>query len=148
MGQLTLPQNSSVYMDTNCVIYSYERVEPDRTILQPYWDGATAGTVEIITSEFTILEALVKPFKTQNTRLEAGLRQLLLQSSDVRLLPISRAVLERAARLRAETTLKTPDAIHAATALLAGAILFVTNDAAFRTLPGLNATVLSDLITP
>ena len=66
----------------------------------------------------------------------------------MRLVPIARAVLERAAALRAATNLKTPDAIHAATALIEGCTLFVTNDALFRRVPGLNVTVLRDLLPP
>jgi len=50
--------------------------------------------------------------------------------------------------LRATTKLKTPDAIHAATALVASCALIVTNDAGFRNLPGLPVAILSDLISP
>lgn len=57
-------------------------------------------------------------------------------------------MLERAAALRAATNLKTPDAIHATTVLIEGCKLFVTNDALFRRVPGLNVTVLRDLLPP
>ena len=42
--------------------------------------------------------------------------------------------------------LKTPDAIHAATALLAGCALFVTNDRGFKRVPGLRLAVLDDVL--
>jgi len=83
-----------------------------------------------------------------NVILQVGFKDLLLHSANVRLVPIARAVLERAAALRAATNLKTPDAIHAATALIEGCTLFVTNDALFRRVPGLNVTVLRDLLPP
>ncbi|MGH2516021.1 MAG: type II toxin-antitoxin system VapC family toxin, partial [Ktedonobacterales bacterium] len=105
-------------------------------------------TFSVITSELSLLEVLVKPFKTGNVRLEAGFRALLMGSADVRMLAITQSILERAARLRATTNLKTPDAIHAATALESGATHFLTNDPAFRRVPGLAVTILSDLITP
>jgi len=57
-------------------------------------------------------------------------------------------ILERAAQLRAATNLKTPDAIHAATALEHGCTLFVTNDSTFRRVPGLPVTILADLLIP
>jgi hypothetical protein len=86
VGALTLPTSGSIYLDANCVIYSYERVEPYRTLLQPIWDNAVPQTYGIVTSELTLLEVLVKPFKTGNMRLEAGFRSLLYHSSTVALI--------------------------------------------------------------
>ena len=45
--------------------------------------------------------------------------------------PVSVTVLERAVDLRAQYNLKTPDAIHIATGILAGATVFVTRDQAW-----------------
>jgi len=102
----------------------------------------------VITSELALLEVLPKPLRLGDTTLERSFRNALERSPDVRLVPVSRAVIEQAARLRASTNLKTPDAIHAATALLEGCALLLTNNPAFRRVLGLNVVVLSDLITP
>jgi predicted nucleic acid-binding protein len=48
------------------------------------------------------------------------------------MLPITRPVQQLAAQLRADTGVQTPDAIHAATALLAACDVFLSNDADFR----------------
>ncbi len=40
MGALALPQHGSVYVDANSIIYSIERIEPYRTVLQPLWEKA------------------------------------------------------------------------------------------------------------
>lgn len=146
MGALVLPSAGSIYVDANCVIYSIERIEPYRALLESLWVSSEPRA--IISSELTLLEVLVKPFKTGDAQLESLFRGLLLESSDVTLLPITQAVLERAALLRATTTLKTPDAIHAATALEHGCALFLTNDPAFRRAAGLPVTVLSDVLVP
>jgi predicted nucleic acid-binding protein len=50
------------------------------------------------------------------------------------------------ARLRAEYNLRTPDALQAATALSCRATGFVSNDAAFRKVTGLDVIVLDDLL--
>ncbi|MFN0021904.1 MAG: PIN domain-containing protein [Pirellulaceae bacterium] len=42
----------------------------------------------------------------------------------------------------------TPDAIHAATAILAGATLLVTNDYNLRQVTELSVAVLNDLLAP
>lgn len=148
MGSLILPSSGSVYLDANAIIYSYERVAPYSSLLDPCWNAAGPGSFEIVTSELTFLEVLVGPLKTGNTRLEAGFRALLLSSTDVTLIPIDRPVLERAAQLRAATSLKTPDAIHAATALEHGCASLITNDPAFRRVVGLTVQVLNDLLAP
>src|SRR5690348_11841044 len=71
-------------------------------------------------------------------------RALLQNSPDVSMLAITQEVLEHATNLRVTAGLKTPDAIHAATALLAGCALFVTNDSAFQRVAGLPMGLLSE----
>jgi predicted nucleic acid-binding protein len=66
----------------------------------------------------------------------------------VTLLPISLAILEQTAHLRATTNSKTPDAIHAATALAIGCTQFFTNDVGFRRIPGLPVTIVSEMPSP
>jgi predicted nucleic acid-binding protein len=147
VGQLTLPASGEIYLDANTIIYSYERIEPYRTLLEPCWDAPASSPPPKVTSVLTLMEVMIKPLRTGNTRLEAGFRDLLLNSADIHLLPITIPILERAARLRADYAgLKTPDAIHAATALEHSCALFLTNDPAFRRIPGLPATILSDLL--
>ena len=55
--------------------------------------------------------------------------------------------MREAARLRAIIPgLKTPDAIHAATALIHGCVMFVTNDTVFRRVPNLPLVLLDDVL--
>ena len=111
------------------------------------WRAAQAGTVEIVSSELTLMEAMVGPLKSGNTTLEKAFEQVLL-GTEMRLLPITQPVLREAARLRATTKLKTPDALHAATASDAGCALFITNDVGFRAVASLPLVILDDLLTP
>ena len=89
------------------------------------------------------MEALVKPLRDGNTEIEMQYRELF-EAGGVRLLDPSYQVFEDAARLRASTRLRTPDAIHAATALRARCALFVTNDTDFRRVRDLPLAVLDD----
>lgn len=148
MGPLSLPASGSVYMDTNAFIYSVERIDPYRALLDPFWDDVQKAHASVLTSELSLLEVLVRPLRDGDTALEMAFRAVLLSSPDVRTVPITLTILERAARLRAIHSLRTPDAIHAATALKHGCGPFITNDAAFRRVPGFPVTVLADLVTP
>lgn len=148
MGQLALPAAGLVYLDTDALIYSVEKIVPYAALLQPLWDAAAQRTFQVVSSDLALLEALVKPLQLGDTVLVQLYRDLLTASQETRLIPISRAVIEAAARLRATTGLKTPDAIHAASALGEGVALFVSNDPVYRRIPGLPVTILDDLLTP
>ena len=67
-------------------------------------------------------------------------------AAEMELIPATLAIWEDAARIRATTGLKTPDALHAASALQAGCALFLTNDSDYRRVQGLPITVLDDLV--
>jgi uncharacterized protein len=146
VGSLELPATGNIYLDTNCFIYSVERIDPYRAVLDTLWQAISVsnGQLVVITSELTLLEVLVKPLKMEDVTTATIFRIILRHSPDVRMSPISQAVLEESARLRATLGLKTPDALHAATALLDNCIVFLTNDPAFRRVPGLNVIVLSE----
>ena len=145
MGPLTLPLAGLIYIDASSLIYSVERVEPYRTLLEPMWQEVQDGNVTIVSSPLLVLEALVKPLRDGNVGIETQYRELFA-SNAVRLLDASYQVFEEAASIRAETGLRTPDAIHAATALLAECTLFVTNDTDFRGVLRLPIVVLDDLL--
>ena len=147
MGALTLPASGAVYLDANGFIYSIERIDPYRAMLDTLWLTVSAGQVTVVTSELTLLEVLVKPLKVGDATTATLFRTVLKHTPDVQMLPITQSVLEEAAQLRATLGLKTPDAIHVATALLNGSMLFVTNDSAFRRVTDLTVTVLSELVT-
>ena len=146
MGELVLPASGSVYLDANGFIYSVERIEPYYTILDRLWQATKDQQAMVITSELTLLEVMVMPFKTQNTALIAAFNAILRDAPDVQMVPITRSVLEEAALLRATLNLKTPDALHAATAIQQKCSLFVTNDKGFHKVTDLPVTVLSEKI--
>ncbi len=145
MAALILPDGGSVYVDANAIIYSVERVEPYRGLLAPMWEEARAGRFTLASSELVALETLIGPLRDDNAHLEMLLRSILA-AAEMSLIPATLATWEDAARIRAETGLATPDALHAATALRAGCALFITNDTDFRCVKGLPVVVLDDLL--
>ena len=145
MGTLTLPTNGSVYLDTSAIIYSVAQNEPYLTLLAPAWQQAEAGQLVLVCSELAVAETLVRPIREGNLDLVAAFRSVFA-ASEVQVVPATRQLWEATARLRAQTGLKTPDALHAVTALEAECALFVTNDADFRRVRGLDVTVLDDLL--
>jgi len=145
MEPLILPTGGSVYVDANAIIYSVERVEPYHDLLSPMWEEASAGRFTLASSELVALETLIRPLRDGNARLEMLFRSILA-AAEMNLIPATLAIWEDAARLRAETGLATPDALHAASALQAECTLFITNDDDFRRVEGLPVIVLDDLL--
>jgi predicted nucleic acid-binding protein len=149
VGTVSPPSSGATYIDANVLIYSVERVAPYISALDAFWQQISAQQRVVLSSELTTLEVLVGPLRAGDTALETLFRRALFASPDLGLIPVSRAVLERAAQLRASLPgLKTPDAIHAATALEANCALVVTNDPVFRRIPGLTVQVLRDVLPP
>ena len=146
MGQLILPSSGRVYIDTSVVIYSVEGNLDYWDVLQHLWFKSQIGEIEIVSSELTLMEALVRPLKTDDSLLVADYEGLLLNNEEVVLIPIDLSILREAARLRAKTNLKTPDALHAATALLASCQIFSTNDYDYKRVPGLPAVILREVL--
>lgn len=145
MGQLIIPSGAIVYADTSVFIYTIEEHPDYYDLLQPLWLKFQTEKLELVSSELTLLETLVVPLRKADTELVETYEQLFLMSR-MQLLPITRTRLKAAAHLRATTKLKTPDAIHAATALSSGCTVFLTNDSQFRTVTVLNTVVLGELL--
>ena len=147
MGSLILPSDGTVYVETPVVIYTVEPHPSYAPLLRPLWQAAQAQSLQIVTSELTLMETLVHPIRNRNSLLQAAYERLLLSTPEVSLLPLTQDVLREAARLRADIPgLRTPDALHAATALIAGCTLFLTNDAGVRRVPDLPLAILDDVL--
>ncbi len=85
------------------------------------------------------------PIRNSDTFLVSAYERLL-RSSQMQLIPISQTLLREAAKLRAITpSLRTPDAIHAATAIAANCTQFLTNDQQLRTVTGLPVVILDEI---
>jgi len=144
---ITVPASGLVYLDANSIIYSVEKHPVYWPLIEPVWLAAKSKTIEILSSDLALMETLVGPLKKGDPGL-AQAYETLFQQAQTRLLPITQAILREAAKLRATSKLRTPDAIHAASSQQAGCVLFVTNDVGFRGVPGLPVVVLDGLRTP
>ena len=99
----------------------------------------------VVTSVISMIECRSKPLREGDApRVRA--HDAFFSSRDLTLFPVDSAVADRATQLRATYNLKTPDAIHVATAAVHGASLVVTTDHDFahcRDLPGITIEVVS-----
>jgi predicted nucleic acid-binding protein len=131
VGALTLPTSGTVYVDSNALIYSVEKVAEYWPLMEPVWIAAANHVFKIASSELVILETLVAPLKNADAAVLADF-EAVFRTGGVQLLPITQSILRDAAGLRARHNLNTPDSIHIATALSIGCSLCITNDRDFQ----------------
>jgi predicted nucleic acid-binding protein len=81
-----------------------------------------------VTSQLTILEALVHAVKEMDAERELIIREFLTPSNFIETKPVTLQVIEDALVLRAKFGLKSPDAIHIATGVSANCSAFLTKD--------------------
>ena len=144
MGRLDLKDGAIVYVDTAPIIYSVERHPKYIDLLQPLWTKVNNNEISLFSSELLWLEILVKPLKANNQSIIDLYTELL--TSSIQLAPVDESILRSAAQLRSTTKLKTPDAIHAATAMSCDCTIFLTNDRGFQNTPRLPVVILDQVI--
>jgi predicted nucleic acid-binding protein len=131
--------------DTAPLIYFVERHPSyfDRMLfIMRYVDrGLIAG----VSSTMALTEVLVQPLRAGDNVLTERYEAILSNSQDFRLEPITTMVARHAADLRARYNLRTPDALHIATAIAAGCDAFLTNDVGVKRVAEIAILVLDEL---
>lgn len=132
-----------IYLDANVFISAYETrgARSDHA----WWllEAVEAREFRAVTSELALAEVLVGPFQDGDDELAGHYRDIFTSEDDFAVLPVERNVLVEAAMLRGMTrSLKLPDAIHVATARLAGCEVIVSDDRRLPRAPGLTVVQL------
>ncbi|MEP7308678.1 MAG: PIN domain-containing protein [Acidobacteriota bacterium] len=113
-----------VFWDTNVFVYLFEGGEFASRVKELRSRMIARGD-QLVTSALTLGELLVKPLERGEAAAqdhEKTLRQIAT------ILPFDASCSKRYAVIRADRTIKAPDAIQLACAAAAGTDLFITND--------------------
>jgi predicted nucleic acid-binding protein len=135
-----------VALDTAIFIYFLEAHPVYRPLVVPVFAAIDRGELIGVTSTLTLMESLVVPLRAGNLPLAERYETLLTESHGLAMVDVDLDLLRAAAYVRAATRAKTPDAIQAATALVGGCSVFLTNDNRFPALPGLRVLALDDYL--
>jgi len=93
-----------------------------------------------------LLEVLVHPFRKNNQALVDKYRNLILNSENLTTFEIFHEVSVLSAKLRAQHSIRTPDAIQMAVGVLYGAQAFLTNDADLKNVKDIKVIILDDFL--
>lgn len=136
MGPLSAIEGP-VYFDTNVVIAIIEGTGPLSPAQAAILNAIDEDRLPALTSELTLAECLVKPFAERNAVAIEAFLSFLDGRPSFPTMPVTRDLLLDAARLRAETRLRLPDAIHMVTATRFGCRCFLTEDRDMKPAAGL-----------
>ena len=132
-------------LDSAPIIYYLEGNYDFHPRCVPFFDAISNGRVEAFTSTITLPETLVYPLRNNDKHRATAFRNLLLFTKGIFTTPLSVAIGERAARLRADYNLRTPDAVQLATALLTGCNAFLTNEIRLKCVSEIRIIVVIEL---
>lgn len=120
-----------VALDTAIFIYFIEKNPRYVSLLEPLFKAITSGRLPAVTSEVTLLEVLVVPYRAGEEELAARYEEILTRSEHLAMVSLSRDILRLGARIRGVSGQKTPDALQLAAALSTGCTALLTNDRDF-----------------
>ena len=136
-----------ISLDTSIWIYHFEGSAAYGQAADSVLEAVAQGRIAAVASELVLLELLVAPLKKGAQDIADEIELMLLHFPHLQLVPVTRAVLVRAAEIRARYGLRTPDAIMLASAVESGATLVVTNDDAWRRVEEIEILLLRELKT-
>ncbi len=134
-----------IYLDTSPLIYWVEEYTDYTAKMDRIIDIIESSPLQALTSTLTLAEVMVQPLRDGNTDLAQIYHDFLVSSADYRLVSVTSEIAISAGAIRARYALRTPDAIHAATAIMSDCDAILTNDGDFRRLQDINVLILDDL---
>jgi predicted nucleic acid-binding protein len=123
----------SALLDASALI-GFIKGEPEFACLKSLLAAVDRGEITLV--ESTAILAEVQPAHTKDTDVDVRGRdgvRALLESPATQLVDVSTAVARKAGELRAERGMKTWDAVHLATAVLARVDVLIVRDGKFPT---------------
>jgi predicted nucleic acid-binding protein len=119
-----------IYLDTNVFIAAFERKDVlGRQLGELFTIRPNAEPRVFVTSELTLSELLVIPYRNSDEQLADAYEDLIATNEWLQVTAVTRLVLTRAAWLRScKPSIKLPDAIHISAALEADCTHILTAD--------------------
>lgn len=131
MGSLSiehLPAGSLLGLDTVTIIYFLERHPAYYSTAREIFSCIEESRFAAVMSSLVFAELLVPAYRAGKPEEAERVMQILTAFPNLEIAPLTPAIAGEAARLRARYGVRTPDAIHLATAIDRKAAGFITND--------------------
>lgn len=146
-----IPPGASIVVDTSVALAYLTGTERTSEVAVELFDAFVAtGRSTAALSVVTVQEILVRPFRGGPDAV-ATAEGFLRHFAEIRLVEVTYDIAREAARIRAISGIRAPDALIIATALVIRADILVTNDRSWLRMPelvapGLTVCLLADLV--
>jgi predicted nucleic acid-binding protein len=141
-----LRRHRRIALDTSVFIYQLEANARYLALTDHIFTWIERPGGKAVTSTITMTELLVQPYRAADQQQADEFYVLLSTYPNLEWIAPNLEIADRAAKLRALHGLRTPDALHAATAVHAGATGLVTNDPVFDRVKDFETLLLDSLI--
>ena len=141
-----LRSHRTVALDTSVLIYQLEKNPRYFLLSDTVFAWLEHPDNSAITSTLTMAELLVPAHRDGDARRLQHYRGLLSTYPRLAWIAPDLEIADSAARIRAEYGLKSPDAIHAATAIQSKVSAFLSNDPIFARVKQLDALIMDDIL--
>lgn len=141
-----LRRHRRIALDTSVFIYQLEANARYLALTDHIFIWIERPGGKAVTSTITMTELLVPPYRVADQQQADEFYVLLSTYPNLEWIAPNLEIADRAAQLRALHGLRTPDALHAATAVHAGATGFITNDPVFERVKAFETILLDRLL--
>jgi predicted nucleic acid-binding protein len=141
-----LRRHRRIALDTCIFIYQWEASPRYSVLTDCIFSSLERSDSFAVTSTITMTELLVHPYRNDEVVKVNELFGLLSTYPSLEWVAPDLEIAARAAEIRAQSGLRTPDALQAATAIHSKATAFLTNDPVFRRIKYFEACILDDLV--
>ena len=136
-----------VYIDTNIFIYFLERHESYFDSVLPFFQLFNDGVSLAYTGDAVVAETLYKPYQINDALRVSEFKEFFNNDEFITVLPHTKKVFELAAELAPTRGMKLIDALHYATAVIAGCRFILTNDRGFASSDTIEVLYLEGIVT-
>jgi predicted nucleic acid-binding protein len=145
-GMLERVKGQRIYIDTNIFIYFLERHEQYFDAVAQFFQLFSDGLSLAYTGDAVVAETLYKPYQIDDALRISEFKAFFGDEEFITVLPHTKKVFELAAELSPKRGMKLIDALHYATAALAGCRFMLTNDLGFKSSDSLEVIHLNVLV--
>jgi predicted nucleic acid-binding protein len=139
-------QHRRVAFDANVFVYLFESTGQLAAAAIAVVNAVSARRLTGVVSSVALAEVIGRPVRIGDDTMGERYADAIRSIENLHVVPVTIEIAVEAGFVRGRTSLTLADAVHVATARVAGASAFVTNDRRLRSMPKLDVIQLAELV--